>query len=55
MQKCPDAFTDDLFKNILVGGGNTAIPGFKDRVHAELMSLKPNRLGDEEMRIFEVA
>jgi actin-related protein len=55
VSKCPDAFTDELYKNIFVGGGNTAIPGFKQRVHTDLTSLKPNRIGDEEMRIFDVA
>jgi len=28
IQKCPDLFSRYLYGNILVGGGNSAIPGF---------------------------
>ena len=33
---------DGLYKNIIVGGGNSAIPFFKERILKELAQLKPS-------------
>ena len=35
-QKVPTVFESMLFNNIIVGGGNTKIPGFKNRLQFEL-------------------
>ena len=36
VEKCPPIFARDLYSNIVIGGGNTKIPGFKARVEKEL-------------------
>lgn len=39
--KCPKQFESLLYENIIIGGGNTMYPGFKERLENDLQSLKP--------------
>ena len=36
INKCPPIFAKDLYKNIILGGGNSKIPGFQARIEQEL-------------------
>ena len=42
IQKCPDIFVDDLYRNIIVSGGNSVIEGFSKRIKNDLASIKPS-------------
>lgn len=44
VSKCPEIFAKELYKNIILGGGNAAIPGIKERLESELVPLT----GEEE-------
>jgi actin-related protein 6 len=51
VSKCPKAFEGQLYSNIIIAGGNTLFKGFKERLEAELQSLKPQ---ESQVRIYEV-
>ena len=42
IQKCPDIFADELYRNTIVSGGNSVIEGFSKRIRSELGSIKPD-------------
>lgn len=42
VKRCPPIFQKDLFANVILGGGNSLIPGFRERVEHELGTLKPS-------------
>ena len=41
IEKCPPAFHQQLFANIVLAGGNSNLPGYADRIKQELDTLKP--------------
>jgi actin-related protein 6 len=41
INKCPESFSKLMYENIIIGGGNTKLPGFKERLENDLQSLKP--------------
>ena len=38
--KCPQVMERQLYQNIIVAGGNTLLPGFKDRLVKDLQHYK---------------
>jgi len=40
IKKCPDVFSEQLFQNVIVSGGNTNFRGFKQRLEHELTALR---------------
>ena len=42
VNKCPKLFEKQLYKNVIISGGNTLLRGFKDRLEFDLQGFKPN-------------
>ena len=41
VQKCPDIFAEELYRNIIVTGGNSSIEGFQKRIRDDIESIRP--------------
>ena len=41
IEKCPELFCEELYRNVIIGGGNSVIEGFSKRVKNDLQSIKP--------------
>lgn len=41
VNKCPKSFESLLYQNIIIAGGNTLLPGFKQRLENDLQPLAP--------------
>lgn len=41
VKRCPPIFQRDLYSNVILGGGNSLIPGFRERIASDLLTLKP--------------
>lgn len=44
IKKCPETEWDDLMRNIVLVGGNTRFPGYKERLYIDLRSYTPCHL-----------
>ena len=47
IMKCDESIRKELFNNIVLVGGSTKFPGFRERINRELLSLAPQ----EKIRI----
>ena len=41
ISKCPEIFTEELYRNVIVSGGNSQIEGFQKRIKNDLTSIAP--------------
>jgi actin beta/gamma 1 len=55
IMKCDAENRRDMFANVVLAGGTTMLPGFKERMAKELAALAPSTMGGHPMEIAVVA